>query len=145
MIGWLLAGCDWSGVSLCRTYRVGSAWVKKAGKQPVVFQQFSGYQGEIAIDPSSGTILRLVLRADTKPTDLLVKANILVEYGREVLDGKTFTCPERSIALSAGAGIPVPSTHGKPKPRLLQTSLNDVMFVRYHLFHANALIVGVSP
>jgi hypothetical protein len=127
-------------------YEVGSSWVRDAKGNRIVYQQFSGYRGEIAIDPSTGTILRLVLRADTKPTDPLTKADILVEYGPMVLDGKTYICPLRSVALSVAAGTQVFSSQGKPAPRLLQTSLNDVAFERYHLFRADAKILnGDNP
>jgi hypothetical protein len=123
-------------------YEVGSSWVRDAKGNRVVFQDFSAYQGEIAIDPGSGTILRLVLIAVAKPTDPLAKADLLVEYGPIVLAGKTYTCPVRSVALSLGSGKQFFSQQGKPAPRLQQTSLNDVAFVRYHLFHADAHIVG---
>jgi hypothetical protein len=127
-------------------YEVGSSWIRDANGKRDVFQQFSGYRGEIAIDPSAGTILRLVLRAEAKPTDPLVEANILVEYGPIVLAGKTYICPMRSVALSVGSGIQIFSQQGQPAPRLLQTSLNDVAFERYHLFHADARILnGDNP
>lgn len=83
-------------------YEVGSSWLQKPGESRVVFQRFSGYEGEVAIDPFTGTILRLVLRADSKPTDPLVKANILVEYGPVVLDGRTYICPVRCVPISVG-------------------------------------------
>jgi hypothetical protein len=123
-------------------YEVGSSWVRDAKGNRVVFQQFSGYRGEIVVDPSTGTILRLVLRADTRSTDPLIKADILVEYGPMVLDGKTYICPLRSVALSVGAGTQAYSPQGQPAPRLLETSLNDVAFERYHLFHADAKILN---
>jgi hypothetical protein len=125
-------------------YEVGSSWVRDARGNRVVFQKFSGYRGEIAIDPSTGTILRLVLRADAKPTDPLAKADLLVEYGPIVLAGKTYICPVRSVALSLGLGSQVFSALGQPAPRLRQTSLNDVAFERYHLFHADARILKES-
>ena len=127
-------------------YEVGSSWVQDAKGKRVVIQHFSGYRGEIAVDPSTGTIVRLVLIADTKQTDPLIKANILVEYGPMMLDGKTYVCPVRSVALSVAAGTQEFSPQGQPAPRLLQTSLNDVTFERYHLFHADAKILdGYNP
>jgi hypothetical protein len=127
-------------------YEVGSSWVRDTRGNRVVFQQFSGYRGEIVVDPSTGTLLRLVLRADTKPTDPLIKADLLVEYGPMVLDGKTYICPQRSVALSVAAGTQAYSPQGQPAPRLLETSLNDVAFERYHLFHADAKILnGYKP
>lgn len=123
-------------------YEVGSSWARDAKGNRVVFQQFSAYRGEIAIDPSSGTILRLVLSAVAKPTDPLAKADLLVEYGPVVLAGKTYICPVRSVALSLGIGKLFFTQRGQPAPRLQQTSLNDVAFEQYHLFHADAHIVS---
>jgi hypothetical protein len=108
-------------------------------------QQFTGYQGEIAMDPSSGTILRLMLVADPKPEERLAKANILVDYGPVVLDGKTYICPLHSVALSLAADIQVYSVLNQPAPRFLQTSLNDVVFDHYHLFHADTHILNAMP
>jgi hypothetical protein len=127
-------------------YEVGSSWVRDSRGNRVVIQKFSAYRGEIAIDPSNGTILRLLLSAVAKPTDPLVKADLLVEYGPIVLAGKTYVCPVRSVALSIGSGKQFFSQQAQPAPRLQQTSLNDVAFERYHLFHADARIVsGLKP
>lgn len=123
-------------------YEVGSSWLRDGKGNRVVFQKFSGYRGEIAIDPSTGTILRLILRADAKPSDPLAKADLLVEYGPIALAGKTYVCPVRSVALSLGSGTEIFSPQGQPAPRLQQTSLNDVAFERYHLFHADARILN---
>jgi hypothetical protein len=63
-----------------------------------------------------------------------------------VLDSKTYICPQRSVALSVAAGTQAYSPQGQPAPRLLETSLNDVAFERYHLFHADAKILnGYKP
>jgi hypothetical protein len=125
-------------------YEVGSSWLQNANGGRVVFQHFSGYRGEIAIDPATGTIYRLVLSADAKPTDLLVEAKILVEYGPVVLDGRAYVCPVHSVALSVASEKQTYSSVGQAAPRFLQTSLNDVVFEQYHLFHADARILGTS-
>jgi hypothetical protein len=127
-------------------YEVGSSWLQGADKDRLVIQQFSAYAGEIAIDPANGTILRLVMKAATRPNDPMIKANILVEYGPVVIDGRTYICPVRSIALSVAAQLDISSQ--ADEPTLLQTSLNDVVFEQYHLFHADVRILGgysVSP
>lgn len=84
---------------------------------------FRGYHGEITIDPSNGTIRRLVLRADPAPNLPLLKADIVVEYGPIELGGKTYICPLKGIALSATWN---------------RWWLNDVAFEKYHLYRANA-------
>jgi len=85
--------------------------------------QFRGYHGEITVDPSNGTIRRLVLKADPVPNLPLLKADIVVEYGPVELGGKTYICPLKGIALSATWN---------------RWWLNDVAFEKYHLYRANA-------
>jgi hypothetical protein len=88
--------------------------------------QFRGYHGEITVDPSNGTIRRLVLRADPEPNLPLLKADIVVEYGPVELGGKTYICPLKGIALSATWN---------------RWWLNDVAFEQYHLYQANAQLL----
>jgi hypothetical protein len=89
----------------------------------MVEQRKSGYSGEIAIDPSSGTILRLALKSDLQRGPMTL-ADMMVEYGPTELGGKTYTCPIRSVALSVVG--------------LTSEWLNDVVFDQYHLYSANA-------
>ena len=118
-----------------------SHWEQGAGVPEAVFRyaviagkshynvdgQFPGYHGEITIDPSNGTILRLVLRADPKPSLPLLKADFVLEYGPVQLGGKTYICPLKGVALSAES------------KRLW---LNDIAFEQYHLYRASAQILG---
>ena len=88
--------------------------------------QFRGYHGEITVDPSNGTILRLVLRADPEPSLPLLRAEIVVEYGPVELGGKTYICPLKSVAVSA---------------KWNRWWLNDVAFEQYHLYRASAQLL----
>ena len=88
--------------------------------------QFRGYHGEITVDPSNGTIRRLVLRADPEPNIPLLRADIVVEYGPVELGGKTYICPLKGVALSATWN---------------RWWLNDVAFEQYHLYQANAQLL----
>ena len=89
-------------------------------------------RGEIAIDPSSGTILRLVLSAVAQPSRPSCRGR---PSGRPRTD-----CPGRQehtsarcavLALSLGIGKLPFTQRGQPAPRLQQTSLNDVAFEQY--------------
>jgi hypothetical protein len=91
--------------------------------------EFPGYHGEITVDPSNGTILRLVLRADPKPSLPLLRADFVIEYGPVQLGGKTYICPLKGVALSA-------------EPKLWW--LNDIAFEQYHLYRASARILAGS-
>jgi hypothetical protein len=91
--------------------------------------QFPGYHGEITVNPSNGTILRLVLRADLEPNLTLHKADSVIEYGPVELGGKTYICPMKSVAFSVNSK---------------RWWLNDIAFEQYHLYRASAQILTGS-
>jgi hypothetical protein len=118
-----------------------------------IFQQFSGYHGVIAIDPVNGSILRLTLQADLKPSDPIMRSDILVEYGPVEIGGRTYICPVKSVsitlapvqtsntvAMSRYRGE-VLDTDRKNAPEQLQTLLNDVVFVQYHMFRSDVRVL----
>ncbi|MDE3187991.1 MAG: VWA domain-containing protein [Acidobacteriota bacterium] len=122
-----------------------------------VFQEFSGYHGEIAVDPVSGAILRLTLKADLRPSAPLATSDILVEYGPVEIGGTTYVCPVKSISVTRAPpaaptlqnyrgslldnnGSTGWSAEGKNRERL-QTLLNDVVFEQYHVFRAEARVL----
>ncbi len=110
------------------------------------FQQIAGYHGEIAVDPANGTVLRVTAQADLKPTDPLVRADIMVEYGRVELGGSSYICPIKSISISQAQAADANMAASKVQfsPGHLQTLLNDAAFVQYHLFHADAHILTAA-
>ena len=116
-----------------------------------LFHTLAGYHGEIAVDPASGTILRLTLQANLKADEPIVSAGIVVEYGPVEIGGKTYTCPLKSVSLlrvwtaQTFSNLPSPIDSS---PRTLagdqQLLLNDVAFERYHLFRAEARVLPNS-
>ena len=116
-----------------------------------VFQQLSGYHGEITVDPANGSILRLTLEADLKPTDPIVKANILVEYSPVEIGGKTYLCPVKSVSISQAQPFHALQMQDfrtanmtqdtQNLPGSLQTLLNVVVFEQYHVFTASARVL----
>ncbi len=124
------------------------------------FSQIVAYHGEMAVDPASGTILRLMLEAELKTSDPVARASIVVEYGPVEIGGKTYFCPLKSVALSLAQSSkiventplhfnPVMRVTEKYEPSQIlsvaqgppQTLLNDVAFEQYHLFRAEARVV----
>jgi hypothetical protein len=92
--------------------------------------QYPAYHGEITLDPSNGTILRLMFRADPNSSIPLLRADFVIDYGPVELGGKTYICPLKGVALSVA-------------PKLW--SLNDITFERYHLYRASArMLAGPS-
>jgi hypothetical protein len=91
-----------------------------------VENQFSGYEGGIALDPPNRAVPRLIPRADQESTNPLLSADIVVEYGPVELGGKTYICPLKSVALWQGLELIWP---------------NDIEFQQYRLFRASTRIL----
>ncbi len=128
----------------------------------LIFQEFSAYHGELTIDPSNGTILRMTLIADLEKGAEIAEADLMVEYGPVELGGKRYFCPVRSVSVSRAPGefnriapehqrilsmdqATTANETGEGAP--LQTLLNETTFDNYHLFRADAQILtaGNSP
>ncbi len=102
------------------------------------FAEFSGYRGEMSVDPANGTILRMTVQADLRVTDPISRADIAVEYGPVEIGGRTYIGPTKSISISEALKTPQDdfSLH-----EVKQTSLNDAEFRDYHLFRADVNVV----
>ena len=95
----------------------------------------AAYKGEIAIDPSSGAILRLLLKSEADLAvqahfsggNVLKVADIEVEYGPVDIGGKPYICPLKGVALSEIGDL---------------MWLNDVKFEDYHLFRGDVKILS---
>ncbi len=108
------------------------------------FQQIVGYHGEMGIDPKTGAIVRLKVEADLKPTDPVVRAAILVEYGTVEIGDRAYICPIRSISATIAQSVQSNMVYkfaeaNRQQP--LKTSLNDVAYVNYHVFRSDAKVL----
>jgi hypothetical protein len=122
-------------------FEVAYCCVHKLGMMPMLFRQFSTYAGEITIDPSNGTILRLSFKATSfQKNDPIDQAKVLVEYGPVEIGGKTYICPLKSVAFSLGLAIQ-PESGFRVQYAPLQTRVNDVVFDQYHLYRATSTIL----
>lgn len=119
---------------------------REPGNAPMApFDQIVGYHGEIAVDQRDGSILRLTVQADLRPSDPISRADILVEYGPVEIGGQSYICATRSIALSQALS----ASHfngeigydGEVTPGPPQKLLNDVVFEQYHMFRSDARIL----
>ncbi len=103
-------------------------------------QIYPGYHGEIAIDPSTGAILRISLMSQLPPPYEAMRTAILVEYAPVTIGEQSYICPVRSIAF-----LKIPMPHGATAQEgsavSVQTQVNDVDFTQYHLFRSKARIV----
>ena len=109
--------------------------------------QFPAYHGEIAVDPTNGTILRVTMETELNSAHQTFKSGILVEYGPVTIGNRDYICPIRSEALSrltdAGAGKKAPNTGETKEPANIRylTCLNDVSFTDYHVFRAEVRVL----
>jgi hypothetical protein len=107
-------------------------------------QLLPAYRGEIGVNPEDGSILRLTMVSDLKPSDPGTKASLLVEYGPVEIGGSTYICPVKSVAVSQVWMVRVESNAltGEHASRgALQTRVNDVTFRDYHLFRGDVRIL----
>jgi hypothetical protein len=123
------------------------------------FEAIPAYHGEIAIDPESGVVFRLVLKTDLQPALPMERADVLVEYGPVEIGGKTYICPAKSISITKAGALEFHGTlfyadkKGQPdapgnKPKHTEsvseprvTAINDVVFEDYHVFRAESRIL----
>ena len=116
-------------------YAVSLGTAMESGKA-----QFPAYHGEIAVDPTTGAILRVTMEAELHPSHQIFKSSVLVEYGPVPIAGRNYTCPVRGVALSTIYRF---SAEDKPDRKAIPfvTYLNDVSFTHYHVFRADVRIV----
>jgi VWFA-related protein len=108
------------------------------------FSQIVAYHGEIAVDPASGTILRLMLEAEMKASDPVARASIVVEYGPVEIGDRTYFCPFKSVSSTLAQALQFNARFLYPEANKLQplkTMLNDVAFEQYHVFRADARVL----
>jgi hypothetical protein len=118
------------------------------GDGTIGFRKQTGYHGEIAIDPTSGAILRLTMQADLGGFVPLNRSDIMIAYGPVEIGGKTYICPLRSVSISRARSVPTLrewndeiKTWGP-----YTTMLNDFVFEDYHMFRAQSrMLSGSTP
>jgi VWFA-related protein len=109
----------------------------------VVFQHKTGFDGEIAIDPKSGAVMRIAVHANLVPRLPIDLAGIAVEYGPVQIGGMTYICPLHSVSISRSRAVRLinewKESFGVYGP--FETMVNDVVFTDYHVFRSTARIL----
>ncbi len=113
-----------------------------AGPGYLGFHNTPGYHGSLAIDPASGSILRLTLEADSKKGDPISHVATAIEYGPVVIGGRRYISPLRSLAFMVEDANAC--RHHGPTEKLIQpvTMLNRTTFTDYHRLGSSARIVS---
>jgi VWFA-related protein len=109
----------------------------------IPFRRTVEYHGEIAIDPPTGTILRLTVDAALEPRLPMLSSGIMVEYGPVEIGGKTYICPTRSVSISRQRTVKIVKEWGESFGVYgrFETILSDVAFGKYHVFRAESRIL----
>ncbi|MBS1802141.1 MAG: VWA domain-containing protein [Acidobacteria bacterium] len=95
---------------------------------------------EFAVNPDSGSIMRIAINADLDedrdPDVPLIRSQITVEYGPEQLGGKIYICPRRSVEVSRARSMRLIHEWGMEFSvySYFETMINDVSFGGYHKF-----------
>jgi hypothetical protein len=114
----------------------------------VPFQKKAAFHGEFAVDPASGAILRLTVRADLEARLPLERSDVMVEYSPVVIGGNTYFCPARSVSIvrqRTAMNIHEWSENFKVYAPF-ETILSDMAYEKYHVFHPTArMLPGFTP
>jgi hypothetical protein len=113
------------------------------------FRTVPPYHGEIAVDPKTGTVLRLVVQSDLKPNHEISRADVVVEYSPVDIGGRSYICPTRSVSITTARDVVARGIRytgniayyddivGTPTV----TSINDAVFSNYHQFRSEMRIL----
>lgn len=112
-----------------------------------VFHRAGAYDGEFAMDPKTGAILRMAVSADfdlNREPDLpLVHSSSVIEYGPVNIGGTTYICPLRSVWSTRGRTVVDIHEWGGDVfvygP--FENDINDMTFSGYHRFGSQSRIL----
>jgi hypothetical protein len=111
--------------------------------ETVQFKKATPFHGEIAIDPSTGAILRLTIQADLEWRLPLDRSDVMVEYRPEVKDQRTFICPSRSVSISRHRRTMVIDEWAESFKLYapFETLLNEMRFEKYRIFGTTSRVL----
>ena len=107
------------------------------------FQTDAATNGEIAVNPATGAIMRVTIRAGLSYRLPLQHSDISVEYGPATLGDMDYICPMRGVEISRHRSVVVLSEFGEKFKVYapFETILNDVKYDNYHLFQSTSRVL----
>jgi VWFA-related protein len=101
------------------------------------------FHGEIAVDASTGAIMRLTVQADLGWRLPLERSDVMVDYGSVQGGSKTFICPSRSVSISRQRRTVTVQEWGESFKVYapFETLLNEMRFEKYHVFGSTSRIL----
>ena len=115
----------------------------KASLFPYGAKIASPFRGEIAVDPATGTILRLQTQADLPGFAPVSRSDMMVIYGPVEIDGRRYIVPLRSISVMTVRTVPTLDewSLGFQTWGPFETRINEFIFDHYHMFHSTSRIL----
>ncbi|MFZ0744240.1 MAG: hypothetical protein WAM85_07525 [Terracidiphilus sp.] len=109
----------------------------------VPFRKPAPFHGEIAVDPSTGAILRLTIQANLQWRLPLERSDVMVEYRSVVKGSRTFICPSRSVSISRQRRTMAIEEWGEVFKVYapFETLLSEMRFEKYRIFGATSRIL----
>ncbi|UWZ83406.1 VWA domain-containing protein [Occallatibacter riparius] len=118
----------------------------------ILYRNKADTYGEFSVDPETGSILRITINGDLDeerdPDVPIIRSQIMVEYGPQVLGGNTYICPQRSVDISRGRSLRRMHEWGMVFSQYgyFETMINDMSFGGYHKFGSESRILpGFEP
>lgn len=113
-----------------------------------MFARRVGYSGEIAIDPETGAILRVMISAEVAGIIPLDRSEIMVSYGLVSIGDRTYICPLRSVSFMHSRNVDTWQLWGEGFRTWgpWMSMLNEFTFSNYHIFRARIrMLNGYTP
>ena len=109
----------------------------------VPFRKPAPFHGEIAVDPSTGAIMRLTIQADLPWRLPLEHSDVMVEYRPVQKGARAFICPSRSVSVSRQRRTSQIHEWGEDFKVYapFETLLNEMRFEKYHIFGSTSRIL----
>jgi hypothetical protein len=128
----------------------GSSTDPASGEEPVVAT--TAYHGEVAIDPATGQVARLVLICDLAPGQTISKANLELEYASVDIAGQSYLLPVRGVSastISLAAHNYTSDSFGDGQLRdqidhFTVTSMDDLAFMNYRIYRPRIRILPLK-
>lgn len=131
-----------------QSHYVVAACCLPEGEGKTFFARAVGYHGEIAVDPQTGAILRVMISAELAGVVPLDQSEIVVAYGPVSIGGTTYICPLHSVSFMHSRNVDTWQLWDESFRTWgpWMSMLNDFSFSNYHLFRANVrMLNGYTP
>ncbi len=111
--------------------------------ESIAFSTRAPFHGEIAVDPSTGAILRLTIEADLAWRLPLEQSDVMVQYGPVSKGPVTYICPMRSVSISRHRRVMALDEWGEHFKVYgpFETVMNEMRYEKYHFFGSTFRIV----